>query len=72
MIINLTDEEIKELKVICKYLDSRNSDIINLGITLYNKYTDKFSSFIHDIKILQHGPICLVNIIYGDIKIIDN
>lgn len=71
MIVNLTDEEIKELNIICEYLDSNNSEVRNLGITLYNKYSDKFNSFIYDIKHCSTGPICIINIMRGEIKIPD-
>lgn len=72
MIVELTDEEIKELNIICEYLDSNNSDTRNLGITLYNKYADKFSSFIYNIRCHDLiGVTCTINMMCGNVKIID-
>lgn len=45
--MDLTKDELKELKTICDYLNNDNQEIKLLGFNLYvTKYTDKFTPYI--------------------------
>lgn len=64
--IEFTEEEKQELLTITNYLASTNADVFYLGLTLWDKYADRFKLFISPIGFDRNEePFCMFKYITG-------